>query len=205
MLSQQQMEEHMKIRQDLCDSGNYGEFCRVIDEIIGNSIIKQQQLQRYTKEHYNKPKVKRYSYFITFTQDPKKKHFNKVDYIEKRILKLLRGKQAHAKYCAYVREGGDKEDKHIHWHVLLESTTFVKKYDIIRNYTKEIGNVKFETKFCYDYTKTLNYISKQCSFKILFDGVFEDYLTKNPTTMRCDKYKELSVMPHVDFPLAPNG
>lgn len=150
--------------------------------------------------HYKKPRESRYAYWITFTQDPNKPHFNDIDYIEKRILKILGGKQANAKYCAYVREGGDVEEKHIHWHVLLESHSFVKKYDIMRNYIKNIGGIHFETKFCYDFTKTLIYMSKQCSFKILFDGVFEDYLTKNPTTMRCDKYIHLSDMPHVDFP-----
>lgn len=142
-----------------------------------------QALSRY----YKKPKNKRYMYFITFTLDPNKPHFTKHDQIEKAIKRILTGKTAKAINCALVREGGDETDKHVHWHALLESSAFVKKYDIMRNYIKKYGGIKFETKFDYDISKPLIYMSKQCSPIVLIGRVFEEYLTKNPCTIKDDE------------------
>lgn len=129
--------------------------------ILPNGHISTQRMESFKRalNEYAKGN-KRYAYFITFTKDPQK-NLPPDNTIEKRIIKMLKSKTANAKYCVYVREGGDDSHKHVHWHVLLESYSYIKKSDLTRTYTKNIGNVDFQTKTDYNYTKPLLYMAKQ--------------------------------------------
>lgn len=116
----------------------------------------------------NRSQNKNYNYMITFTMDPKKVDINdkdKVDKIEKFIVSQMNRQGLGIINAEYVREGGDSDHKHIHWHVNIISNKFLRKR-YFKTYTKNYGNIDISTsknKFGSEnsnYQSIHSYISK---------------------------------------------
>lgn len=103
-----------------------------------------------------------YVYMVTFTLDPKKNSFSEKLYnkVEKYIKKQMSNLKSVTKLFI-VREGGDEDHKHTHWHCAVESTKYIKKYDYGKYYQKIFGSVDHSKSVTGDLQHTLMYMNKQ--------------------------------------------
>lgn len=105
-----------------------------------------------------------YYYMITFTLDPKKNKFNDLlyDTVEKYIKKILVkvNKKYKPFYVQLVREGGDDDHKHTHWHACVVSETCFDS-TIVSYYQQKYGNIDISTNHSQNIHPTIKYMSKQ--------------------------------------------
>lgn len=106
--------------------------------------------------------IKKYRYMVTFTIDPKRHALNNETYdkVEKYIIKQLKSKAKSIETCYLVREGGDDEHKHVHWHTVFEALVPCdsSRFDY---YEKLYGNFYFEPTKTQNLDSGMKYISKQ--------------------------------------------
>ena len=96
---------------------------------------------------------------ITFTRDPKK-DTNKED-VYKYICKQFKRKPLNITEAWIVEEGND-DDKHIHWHVFVETSKPLKK-DRFSYYIKKIGQIDFARHKSTNKDSALEYMSKEAT------------------------------------------
>jgi len=113
------------------------------------------KLQNYYKSH------KTYLYMVTFTLDPTKNTLNEKLYkeVEQYITKLLLSDKNFTN-IKIVKEGGDEDHKHIHWHSLIKSTEFLKN-NFFSHYMKKYGKVDKSSSKSGNREYIITYISKQ--------------------------------------------
>lgn len=99
-----------------------------------------------------------YLYMLTFTKDPKKDVTDSDDKIEKYIISVL--KRTDPKELWVVREGGDKEHKHIHWHVMIQTPEYLRS-ERFQYYRKKYGNIDISKSHTKNPKHIFDYISKQ--------------------------------------------
>lgn len=100
-----------------------------------------------------------YRYLITFTQDPKKCGHKSTNDIRDYILKQFKREPLQVVQAWIVQEGNGK-DKHIHWHVAVETTKALKK-DRFSYYLKKYGNIDISKTNAKHLQHALDYISKE--------------------------------------------
>lgn len=94
----------------------------------------------------------------TFTKDPQKTKdvTNKFlyEYIKKQLKRTpLQIIEAH------IAQEGDDKDKHVHWHVAIQTTKPLRK-DRFAYYTQKYGNIDPSKSKINSISESLNYISK---------------------------------------------
>lgn len=112
------------------------------------------------------PKIKFknvYMYMLTFTINPEWHELNDATYdkIEAYIRKLPFNEKWNTLCCGLVREGSDEDDLHTHWHMLLVTSKYFKKYDCLRWYRKTYGIANYKDSTTKDLNHTIKYMSKQ--------------------------------------------
>lgn len=121
------------------------------------STMFRQALEEVEKENRS------YRYLITFTLDPKKGDIKCNKYIAKvsaYVVKQLRRKPLGLSNVYFVQEGGDQDNKHIHWHASVTATKPLKK-DRFDYYKKLYGNVDISHTKAQTQDEAINYMSKQ--------------------------------------------
>lgn len=107
------------------------------------------------------PLPKRYRYMITFTVDPKKPK-TPVEDIYKYICKQFTERPPLKVEEAWIVQEGDGVDKHIHWHVYVETSVSLKK-DRFQFYTKKFGKIDFSRHKSTNSDSALEYMSKEAN------------------------------------------
>ena len=102
---------------------------------------------------------KNYMYLVTFTVDKKKVKKPNYDSIEKYIKKQFQRSPLKVTKAQIVREGNGK-DKHIHWHVAVQTAIPLKK-DRFHYYIRKYGNIDISKSKTNSYEELQNYISKE--------------------------------------------
>ncbi len=126
-----------------------------VRELFNN---KKRFVEMWAKHHKI---IKSYRYLITFTIDPKKYENQEIPYdgIEEYIIKQFTSRKALKISKAYISKEGDGVEKHIHWHVNVESTKSLTK-DRFNYYIKKYGNIDFSPTKSQNLESGINYISK---------------------------------------------
>lgn len=146
--------------------------------------------EKQVKVHLNKPKKKEhYYYMLTYTLDPRLAERvggftnSYYDRVERYITKQAQNKSWGLTFFAYVREGGDNEHKHTHWHVSIRTN---KYFDFVKNtsyYAKLYGSVDKQDSILSTNIYAKKYMSKQ-SPPIILIGEFDKDLTPNSQTLK---------------------
>lgn len=149
-----------------------------------NEIVKKgltEQFGQKVNNYLNQKKRKQdgYYYMLTFTLNPKLAERNEAylgdgrfreswyNRVEKYIKKLSQNKAWELDFFAIVREGGDEQHKHVHWHVSIKTR---KYFDFKRNlsyYMKLYGNVDKQLSKLSTNKYAYKYMSKQCEPTVL--------------------------------------
>lgn len=134
-----------------------------VDEIYANRILIQEytRSKRAFKTAYElvHGSGRGYRYLITFTQDPKKSGHKSTKALYDYIFKQFKREPLGVKQAWIVQEGNAK-DKHIHWHVAVETTKALKK-DRFNYYMKKYGNIDISKTNANTLEHALEYISKE--------------------------------------------
>lgn len=106
--------------------------------------------------------TKRHYYLFTFTIDPKKHKLcdDTYDKVQEYIIKQLKRKPLRICEAYLVREGGDEEAKHTHWHASVTSEKPISK-DRFNYYNKIYGNIDISKSKLQTNDEALDYISKR--------------------------------------------
>lgn len=112
------------------------------------------QVLDYNLKQLQKLKSKSYYYLITFTVDTKKNTTSYPD-IYKYIIKQFQ--KSHIDKAYIVQEGDSK--KHIHWHVAVKSSRYIKK-SYFKYYINKHGNIDISKNRVKNMETMLQYISK---------------------------------------------
>lgn len=105
---------------------------------------------------------KSYTYMITFTIDPERHNVKSEKLhakIDKYIKKFPISKSCDVIRADYVREGSDKEHKHIHWHLGIETRNIFKS-KTLKYYNLKFGNTDVSKSYDNNYNNVLKYINK---------------------------------------------
>lgn len=123
------------------------------------SHVKMEQFHKKLQQYYEHNKT--YLYMVTFTLDPNLNTLNEELYAEaeKYITKLLLSDKNFTN-IKIVKEGGDEDHKHIHFHSLIKSTKFLKN-NFFSHYIKKYGKIDKSTSKSGNREHIITYISKQ--------------------------------------------
>lgn len=153
---------------------------------------------KQAKEYLARDTNRVYYYLLTFTLDPRLAERaggiseSYYDRVERYIKKLANNKAWHLLFFAYVREGGDDDHKHTHWHVSIKTT---KCFDHKRNlsyYMKLYGNVDKQVSKIKTNIYAKKYMSKQREPVILIGEWDCRKLDQNPNSQEVSK-KQLCI------------
>lgn len=133
-----------------------------LENLCGGSSTKWEQWRKLCQNSQRR-RFPYYYYMITFTLDPSKPGFGTDPYydkVEKYIRKLIQNKGWEPLYIAIVREGGDEDHKHTHWHVCFVSHCWFDSKNIAY-YKKLYGSVDISTTHSQNIFNTIKYMNKQ--------------------------------------------
>lgn len=162
-----------------------------LTEFFMDNVVKKGIVDKFTKsikEHSIAKEMERrgYYYMLTFTLDPKKHAFTDryYDRVEKYIRGLVNNKAWNLLFFAYVREGGDEDHKHVHWHVSIKCSKALGVMKNIQYYKKRFGNVDKSRSKHSNNISAHKYMSKQ-SEPIVLLGSWDDVkLDPNPNPQK---------------------
>ncbi len=126
-------------------------------------IVKYRLFSIYMKQYGNEYDElnKTYTYMLTFTIDPKKHNVDDVklhNILEEYIIDFA--ERRNPLKCDIVKEGGDEDHKHTHWHLGLELKKHIDFSNFLKHYRKKNGNVDITKSWSNIYNNILIYINK---------------------------------------------
>lgn len=136
------------------------------------STERMNQWSTLFRKYVSKPKKKLYYYMLTYTLDPGRhslteSYFNSA---ERYIKKLVLNKSWKTEYASIVREGGDKDHKHTHWHVSIVTHKYIDNKSQNGYYIKKHGNVDMKVSKLSTVHYATIYMSKQRNPIVLKDS-----------------------------------
>ncbi len=126
-------------------------------------IIKYNYFSKYMKHYVEEyeDENKTYTYMLTFQIDPKKQNVKDSklhDIIEGYIIDFA--ERRNPLKSDIVKEGGDEDHKHIHWHLGLELKKHIDFSNFLKHYRKKFGYVDISKSWSNVYNNILLYINK---------------------------------------------
>lgn len=135
-------------------------------------IIKRYNLfHKYFKQILSEYELvnKTFTYMLTFTMDQKKQDVDLPfvhNAIEEYIVKFAERREPLR--ADLVCEGTDKDHKHKHWHLGIETKKYIDFSNFLKYYRNLYGNVDVSKSWSNDYNNILKYINKsKPSFKVV--------------------------------------